>query len=172
MKHNAGFTLIELLVAIFIMVLLILTAIPQFQNFGKKSQIQGTANELKALIEKTRTFAMAPRQQDSNIKNYQIDINKSGDWIIKGVKDAGQNVEVEKGKIDSRTIIDGFFYNSDQAITENIVALGFETPTGRAIRSLNNNKSKLDIVIKYKNTNITAKVLVNLISSQVEVFEE
>jgi prepilin-type N-terminal cleavage/methylation domain-containing protein len=138
MKHK-GFTLIELLVAIFIMVLLVLVSIPQFRSFGKKSQTQGTANELKTLIEKTRTLAMAPRQQDNNIKNYQIEINKNGEWVIKGAKVANQSIEVEKGKIDSRTEIEGFYYNSNESITDNSVILGFETPSGRAAQGLNNN---------------------------------
>ncbi len=173
-KHKnltGGFTLIELLVAIFIMVILLLVSIPQFQHFGKKAQTQGTANELKSLIEKTRTYAMAPREQDTNILYYSIEINKNGKWTIQGTKIANQSIEIEKGAIDSRTEIEGLFYNNNDEISTGSVVLGFETPTGRAIQGLNGNKSKLDIVIKYKNSNIVAKVLINLITSQVEITE-
>jgi hypothetical protein len=153
------------------MVLLILVSIPQFRTFGKNAQTKGTAREVKSL-EKTRTFAMAPRDEDKNIKYYRIKIEKSGNWTISSVQKTGETNDFEKGQINKSVQVSSFSYNNGESVSLSEVLLGFQTPSGATVKSLNPGKETLKIGFNYINAgSIISTLEVNLLTSQAEILE-
>ena len=70
---SQGFTLLELLVSISIITLLIGTGIPAFRHFGRVSQLDQAADQVKGAILDTRAYALGPRaEKPAEIDWYQI----------------------------------------------------------------------------------------------------
>ena len=72
-----GFTLLELLVSVSIITLLIGTGIPAFRHFGRVSQLDQAADQVKGAILDARAYALGPRAEKGAAADwYQISFDQ------------------------------------------------------------------------------------------------
>jgi len=58
--QRSAFTLIELLVVIAIVLVLLVVAIPAFNNYGAKTELLSKADEMRSMIEKAYSYSISP----------------------------------------------------------------------------------------------------------------
>jgi prepilin-type N-terminal cleavage/methylation domain-containing protein len=85
MTKKHGLTLVELLVTLAIMVLLLMVGVVGFRTSQKKHELKDSALEIKDIIDRTRQYALAPRNGVSNkIYGYCVQFTggNGGRWWI------------------------------------------------------------------------------------------
>ncbi len=78
-RYKKSFTLIELVVTIGISVILMGAAYPFIWNTAEKEQFNGEADKVKAFIEKAKTFAQNPEDEDA--VGYRVVADVSGKFL-------------------------------------------------------------------------------------------
>lgn len=76
MRAN-GFTLIELMITVVILLILLLVAVPSFQDYIQKARVRGAADQVTNLLAKARQAAVM-----SNMPVSVLATGSAGDWCV------------------------------------------------------------------------------------------
>ena len=76
-NQNRGFTLIELMVTLAVLAVLIVLAVPSFQDYFQKARVRGTADQVTDLLARARAVAVKSNMPVAVQAN-----NDSGNWCV------------------------------------------------------------------------------------------
>lgn len=163
-----AFTLIELLVTISIMVLILVTALPAFRNYGYVNELDRASQDLSSAIVETQTLALAsPTNKNKKHDSYKIKFSQDGYTIWSGIKSGddlmqdgeNQEVSVKSNNLPANVTIANLVQNGNKLIYSIADQGRISYPTNRAFE-LQLTHSKID-----KTKNVT----VNLVTGQVSI---
>lgn len=75
--RTEGFTLIELMITVVILLILLLVAVPSFQDYIQKARVRGAADQVTNLLAKARQAAVM-----SNMPVSVLATGSAGDWCV------------------------------------------------------------------------------------------
>ncbi len=77
-KEQLGFTLIELIITISIIGLMTAVLLPAMRSYERHNKLDNAVEQLKSTLTEARTYALAPREEDSHVNRYGIRICDTG----------------------------------------------------------------------------------------------
>lgn len=105
-----GFTLIELIITLFLSALLLLVAVPSFQQLLDKSRLDATAHKLRGLLHQTRQLAVS-EQSVITFCSLNSSNNCQANWssgVLTIFRDENNNRAFDKGEQVFNQLNDSF----------------------------------------------------------------
>ncbi|MCX6811995.1 MAG: prepilin-type N-terminal cleavage/methylation domain-containing protein, partial [Candidatus Berkelbacteria bacterium] len=165
--RKRGFTLIELLIVIAIILIMVVLAVPSFNQYSANNDIASKAEEIQSMLEKAYSLSQSPPTGVSSIYFY---ITNSSKIVCISTSDTNENCT--SGVIDSITLADNMNLNSpagDSNILGDNIQCELKSPNISNCKNLRSGASLTSLTKEISSTKTATKYQIKMDFSNYKV---